>query len=119
MASYAVLVEEHARGISRRKGEQLQSDNRNRQREQYGSQRHRAEYEFRRAEQVQYTSHRMIAGTTMRRAACVLFVIASLSLGQGTERVDIELMTHAEIHDAIHKQGKTTVLIFNGGTEQR
>lgn len=28
-------------------------------------------------------------------------------------------MTHAEIHDAIHKQGKTTVLIYNGGTEQR
>jgi creatinine amidohydrolase/Fe(II)-dependent formamide hydrolase-like protein len=28
-------------------------------------------------------------------------------------------MTYAEIHDAIHKQGKTTVLIYNGGTEQR
>ena len=28
-------------------------------------------------------------------------------------------MTHAEIYDAIHKNGKTTVLIFNGGTEQR
>src|SRR3954451_16345564 len=61
----------------------------------------------------------MIAGTTMRRPACVLFVIASLSSGQGTERVDIELMTHAEIYEAIHNQGKTTVLIFNGGTEQR
>jgi len=33
--------------------------------------------------------------------------------------VDIELLTHTEIHDAIHNHGKTTVLIFNGGTEQR
>ncbi len=28
-------------------------------------------------------------------------------------------MTHAEIYEAIHKLGKTTVLIYNGGTEQR
>src|SRR3954454_9068785 len=49
----------------------------------------------------------------------LLFTIVSLSSGQRTEPVDIELMTHSEIHDAIHKQGKTTVLIFNGGTEQR
>jgi creatinine amidohydrolase len=33
--------------------------------------------------------------------------------------VEIERLTHAEIHDAIHKQGKRTVLIYNGGTEQR
>jgi creatinine amidohydrolase/Fe(II)-dependent formamide hydrolase-like protein len=33
--------------------------------------------------------------------------------------VEIELLTHNEIYDAIHNQGKTTVLIFNGGTEQR
>ena len=43
----------------------------------------------------------------------------SLCLAQGADRVEIERMTHAEIHDAIHKQGKTTVLIYNGGTEQR
>jgi creatinine amidohydrolase len=43
----------------------------------------------------------------------------SLCLAQTGERLDIELMTHAEIHDAIHKHGKTTVLIYNGGTEQR
>src|SRR5919201_913429 len=42
----------------------------------------------------------------------------SLCLAQ-TDRVEIERMTHAEIYDAIHKQGKTTVLIYNGGTEQR
>jgi len=33
--------------------------------------------------------------------------------------VEIELLTHTEIYDAIHNRGKTTVLIFNGGTEQR
>src|SRR5712671_1879712 len=33
--------------------------------------------------------------------------------------VEIELLTHSEIYDAIHNRGKTTVLIFNGGTEQR
>jgi creatinine amidohydrolase/Fe(II)-dependent formamide hydrolase-like protein len=35
------------------------------------------------------------------------------------EQVEMERMTHPEIHDAIQKQGKTTVLIYNGGTEQR
>ncbi len=33
--------------------------------------------------------------------------------------VQINYMTWPEIYDAIHKDGKTTVLIFNGGTEQR
>ena len=33
--------------------------------------------------------------------------------------VEIELMTYPEIYAAIHQQGKTTVLIYNGGTEQR
>ncbi len=33
--------------------------------------------------------------------------------------VQINYMTWPEIYDAIHKQGKTTVLIYNGGTEQR
>jgi len=35
------------------------------------------------------------------------------------EVVDIELLTWPEIYKAIHEQGKTTVLLFNGGTEQR
>jgi creatinine amidohydrolase/Fe(II)-dependent formamide hydrolase-like protein len=43
----------------------------------------------------------------------------SLCLAQNVDPVEIERMTHAEIHDAIHKHGKTTVLIYNGGTEQR
>src|SRR5690349_23494675 len=33
--------------------------------------------------------------------------------------VDIELLTHTEIYDKIHKEGKTSVIIVNGGTEQR
>jgi len=33
--------------------------------------------------------------------------------------VEIALLTHTEIFDAIHNHQKTTVLIFNGGTEQR
>src|SRR3989454_2012267 len=33
--------------------------------------------------------------------------------------VDIEMLTHSEIYDKIHKEGKTTLIIANGGTEQR
>jgi creatinine amidohydrolase/Fe(II)-dependent formamide hydrolase-like protein len=33
--------------------------------------------------------------------------------------VDIELLTWPEIYKAIHEQGKTTAILFNGGTEQR
>lgn len=35
------------------------------------------------------------------------------------DQVDMELLTWNEIHDKIHKEGKTTVVIANGGTEQR
>src|SRR6266849_5179347 len=54
----------------------------------------------------------------MIRLALVL-ISGSLCRAQTSMPVEIELMTYAEIHDAIHKQGKTTVLIYNGGTEQR
>jgi len=33
--------------------------------------------------------------------------------------VDIELLTWPEIYKAIHEQGKTTAILFDGGTEQR
>jgi creatinine amidohydrolase len=49
----------------------------------------------------------------------LLLISGSLCIAQTSMPVEIELMTYAEIHDAIHKQGKTTVLIYNGGTEQR
>src|SRR5215472_4561257 len=55
----------------------------------------------------------------MNIARSLLLLTSSLCLAQTGERVEIELMTHAEIHDAIHKHGKTTLLIYNGGTEQR
>jgi creatinine amidohydrolase len=49
----------------------------------------------------------------------LIAIAATLCLAQNTAPVEIELMTHAEIYEAIHQQGKTTVLIYNGGTEQR
>ena len=33
--------------------------------------------------------------------------------------VEFEMMTWAEVKRAIHEQGKTTALVYNGGTEQR
>jgi creatinine amidohydrolase/Fe(II)-dependent formamide hydrolase-like protein len=55
----------------------------------------------------------------MNAHACLPLLALSLSMAQSAGEVEIELMTHAEIYDAIHKHGKTTVLIYNGGTEQR
>jgi len=53
---------------------------------------------------------------------CVFF-LASVTVfgqkGQKPELVDIELMTYPEIYSAIHDHGKTTVLVYTGGTEQR
>src|SRR6476646_5808782 len=51
--------------------------------------------------------------------AAVLVLIAALGFAQDSPPVEIELMTYAEIYSAIHQQGKTTVIIYNGGTEQR
>lgn len=36
-----------------------------------------------------------------------------------TKNLEFELMTWPELKQAIHEQGKTTALVFNGGTEQR
>ncbi|MBI3697849.1 MAG: creatininase family protein, partial [Acidobacteria bacterium] len=55
----------------------------------------------------------------MKIASFVALLTVALCPAQTKDPVEIELMTHAEIYDAIHKQGKTTVLIYNGGTEQR
>jgi len=55
----------------------------------------------------------------MKIAISFPLLTVTLCMAQSTGQVEIERMTHAEIHDAIHKQGKTTVLIYNGGTEQR
>src|SRR5215472_14588840 len=53
----------------------------------------------------------------MHRLPLLLFAV--LSRAQSAELVDMELMTHPEIYAAIHEKGKTTALIYNGGTEQR
>jgi len=49
-----------------------------------------------------------------------LIAISGRATAQTQEApVEIELMTYPEIYSAIHDQGKTTVLIVNGGIEQR
>lgn len=48
----------------------------------------------------------------------VLVVVSSSAYAQ-TKNVEFELMTWPELKQAIHEQGKTTALVFNGGTEQR
>ena len=61
----------------------------------------------------------------MRKLAatiCILALVIAIGLAQTgprQEQVEIELMTYPEIYSAIHDQGKTTVLVYNGGTEQR
>jgi creatinine amidohydrolase len=60
----------------------------------------------------------------MKQAMMVLAAAGMLAAGaamaqQKEAQVDIELMTYPEIYAAIHEQGKTTVLVVNGGTEQR
>jgi creatinine amidohydrolase len=53
---------------------------------------------------------------------CVFFLASVIVVGQKAQKpelVDIELMTYPEIYSAIHDHGKTTVLVYNGGTEQR
>src|SRR5262245_17949429 len=53
---------------------------------------------------------------------CVLLLAGIFAFGQRAEKqevVEIELMTYPEIYSAMHDHGKTTVLIYNGGTEQR
>src|SRR5260370_22059959 len=52
----------------------------------------------------------------------VLCLFASCLPGaraQSKAVVDFEMMTWPELKRAIHEQGKTTALIYNGGTEQR
>src|SRR5208283_15918 len=50
--------------------------------------------------------------------AALLGIWAAASYAQ-TKNVEFELMTWPELKRAIHEEGKTTALIFNGGVEQR
>src|SRR5216117_3362899 len=55
----------------------------------------------------------------MKVSVCFVVLLVTICRAQDTPPVEVELMTYAEIYSAIHQQGKTTVLIYNGGTEQR
>src|ERR1700733_727825 len=49
---------------------------------------------------------------------CLCSLVASVQPAAGASRGDFEMMTWPEVKHAI-EQGKTTALIYNGGTEQR
>ena len=51
--------------------------------------------------------------------AAALAIFALTAYSQTKPLVDFEMMTWPEVKKAIHEQGKTTALIYNGGTEQR
>src|SRR5215510_1211147 len=61
----------------------------------------------------------------MRKLTVAFFALALANVIVLAQRapkqneVEIEMMTYPEIYSAIHERGKTTVLIYNGGTEQR
>jgi creatinine amidohydrolase len=56
----------------------------------------------------------------MALAVAGVFATAGMAVAQeNAAQVEIELMTYPEIYAAIHEQGKTTVLVVNGGIEQR
>jgi len=56
----------------------------------------------------------------MALAVASLLATAGMAVAQQNEApVEIELMTYPEIYAAIHEHGKTTVLVVNGGIEQR
>src|ERR1700719_4731614 len=46
-------------------------------------------------------------------------IFAGTGYSQTKSLVDFEMMTWPEVKKAILEQGKTTALIYNGGTEQR
>src|SRR5271169_2307404 len=52
----------------------------------------------------------------MKSTICLLVLCAAAGCAQ--TRNEFEMMTWVEVKDAI-QQGKTTVLVYNGGTEQR
>ncbi len=57
----------------------------------------------------------------MQYRLIALTLSAAYLCGQTAQKpvVEFEMMTWAEVKKAIHEEGKTTVLVYNGGTEQR
>ena len=58
---------------------------------------------------------------SMQPRLIALIFSAACLYGQVAQKpvVEFEMMTWAEVKKAIHEEGKTTVLVYNGGTEQR
>src|ERR1700730_1943653 len=90
----------------------------------HGRDRARADQEgspgarFRDSHSVQYNrTASLLYSVAVKRL--LLFSICPLLWAQSGDLVEMELMTHPEIYSAIHEKGRTTVLIYNGGTEQR
>lgn len=61
-----------------------------------------------------------MSGRHMALVALLLLVPAAFAPAStgNHEPVEMEMMTWPELHRAIHQQGKTTALVYNGGTEQ-
>jgi creatinine amidohydrolase len=55
----------------------------------------------------------------MHRVLVTGCVLACSAITARAAVVEFEMMTWPELKQAIHEQGKTTVLVYNGGTEQR
>jgi creatinine amidohydrolase len=59
----------------------------------------------------------------MKQIVMALVAVSTLAAGDRARaqetQVEMELMTYPEIYAAVHEQGKTTVLVVNGGIEQR
>jgi len=55
----------------------------------------------------------------MKFVPLICLASAAVAQVQNPARVEMELMTYPEIDSAIHQQGKTTAIVYNGGTEQR
>lgn len=57
----------------------------------------------------------------MKSRMTLLILSAAHLYGQTAQKpvVEFDMMTWVEVKKAIHEEGKTTVLVYNGGTEQR
>src|SRR5262249_10900369 len=64
-------------------------------------------------------SFQMRKDLTMKLTPIILLsAYAACAYGQ-SKNIEFELMTWPELKHAIHDDGKTTAIVFNGGTEQR
>jgi creatinine amidohydrolase len=54
-----------------------------------------------------------------RFLACLFIAPAAFAQAAKEPLVEFEMMTWVEVKHAIHEEGKTTALVYNGGTEQR